>query len=79
MMYIGDFLNKIRWDKKLKPEEYTIVYFDRVVERGFEVAFTSVSREGNFFVVNRDGRKTMIPLHRIRQIKRKGKVVWERT
>ncbi len=48
-MYIGDLLNKIRWDKNLKPEEYVIVYFDRISMRNFEVAFKSISREGNFF------------------------------
>lgn len=78
MMYIGDMLNKIRWDKKLKPEEYIIVYFDRIAEKRFEVPFTAMGREGNFFTVEIDGRKTMIPLHRIRQVKRDGKVVWER-
>jgi uncharacterized protein (UPF0248 family) len=77
MIYIGDLLNKIRWDEKVKPDEYTLVYFDRVAEKGFEVKFTAISREGNFFVVIRDGHKTMIPLHRIRQVKRQGKVIWE--
>jgi uncharacterized protein (UPF0248 family) len=76
-MYIGDLLNKIRWDKNVKPEEYNIVYFDRIAERSFEVPFTSLSRRGNFFVLSVDGRETNIPLHRIRQVKRKGKVVWE--
>ena len=77
-MYIGDLLNKIRWDKNLKPEEYTIVYFDRISEGRFEVQFISISREGNFFIVIRKGEEVNIPLHRIRQVKRNGKVIWER-
>jgi len=77
-MYIGDLLNKIRWDKNLKPEEYAIVYFDRIAEKTFEVAFAAISRRGNFFVVKRGNLETNIPLHRIRQVKRNGKVIWER-
>lgn len=77
-MYIGDFLNKIRWDKNLKPEEHVIVYFDRIAEKTFEVPFTSISRKGNFFTIKQGKVETSIPLHRIRQVKRNGKVVWER-
>lgn len=76
-MYIGDLLNKIRWDKNLKLEEYTIVYFDRIAETRFEVPLTAISRKGNFFIINRNGQEVNIPLHRIRQVKRNGKVVWE--
>ena len=78
MMYIGDLLNKIRWDKNLKPEEYVIVYFDRIAERTFEAPFTALGRDGNFFTITVNGRKTSVPLHRIRQVKRNGKVIWER-
>jgi len=77
-MYIGDMLNKIRWDRNLKPEEYVIVYFDRIAETRFEVPFIAISRKGNFFVINKNGQEVNIPLHRIRQVKRNGKVIWER-
>jgi len=77
-MYIGDLLNKIRWDKNLKSEEYIIVYFDRIAEKTFEIPFNSISRKGNFIVINRFGQEIHIPLHRIRQVKRNGKIVWER-
>lgn len=78
MEYIGDFLNRIRWDKKLKPEEYVLVFFDRIEEKNFEIPFTSISRKGNFITMLKNGKEYHIPLHRIRQVKRKGKVVWER-
>ena len=77
-MYIGDLLNKLRWDKNLKQEEYTIVYFDRIAEKGFEVPFTAIARHGNFFVIRLGSKETSIPLHRIRQVKRNGKVIWDR-
>jgi len=78
MVYIGDLLNKIRWDKHLQQEEYSIVYFDRIAEKLFEVPFTAMGRKKNFFVIQVHGMETHLPLHRIRQVKQKGKVIWER-
>ena len=78
MIYIGDLLNKIRWDKKLKPEEYTIVYFDRIAEKTFEIPFADLGRRGGFFFLKVDGGEVNFPLHRIRKVKRNGKVIWER-
>ncbi len=78
MMYIGDLLNKIRWDKNVKPEEYSLVIFDRVAVKYFEAPFTALGRNGNFIVLKENGKEVMIPLHRIKQVKRQGKVVWER-
>jgi len=77
-MYIGDLLNKLRWDKNLKPKEYSLVYFDRVLRKEFEIPFTSIGRKGNFFSINLGDREVMVPLHRINKVKRSGKVVWER-
>ena len=78
MMYIGDLLNKIRWDKRLKAEEYTLIYFDRIAENSFEAPFNAISRSGNFMIIKRNGQDASIPLHRIREVRRNGKVVWER-
>ena len=78
MMYIGDLLNKIRWDKRLKAEEYTLIYFDRIAEKSFEAPFNAISRSGNFMIIKRNGQDASIPLHRIREVRRNGKVVWER-
>jgi len=33
MQYIRDLLNKIKWDKNKKPEDYSIAYFDRVLNK----------------------------------------------
>ncbi len=78
MMYIGDLLNKIRWDKRLKAEEYTLIYFDRIAEKSFEVPFNAISRSGNFMIIKRNGQDVSIPLHRIREVRRNGKVIWGR-
>lgn len=74
-----EFLNRIRWDKRLKPEEFGIEYLDRIENRLIAIRFTDIKRiEGGFMVVEGEGQETMIPLHRIRRITEKGKAVWQR-
>ena len=77
-MYIGDLLNKIRWDKNLKPDEYTLTYFDRIAGKGFDVPFTSIARDGRFIVITKNRHDTHIPLHRITRVKRNSNIIWER-
>ncbi|MCX6695662.1 MAG: DUF504 domain-containing protein [Candidatus Altiarchaeota archaeon] len=67
-----DVLNRIHWDEKFNPAEFTVCYVDRFSMRLTEVAFTDVQLDGDYIVV--DG--SAIPVHRIRQIKHKGSVVW---
>ncbi len=77
MIYILDLLNKIKWDKNEKPENYSIAYFDRVSSKKMEIRFNDIkSIEGNFMVVGEEGSE--IPLHRIREVKKKGIIVWQR-
>ncbi len=77
-VYIGDLLDRIRWDKNLNPKEFIIVYFDRVHQKSFEVPFISIGRSGNFFIIKTGAGESYIPLHRIREVKRNGKTVWKR-
>ncbi len=77
-IYIGDLLNRIKWDKNIKLEEYTIAYFDSVAGKNFEVPFKNIIKEGNFMTIGVGRNKISIPLHRIRQVKRNGKLIWDR-
>lgn len=78
-MYILDFLNKIKYDKRENPKDYTISYFDRILEKTLEIKFLDIKRiEGNFIILERGKKEVNIPLHRIREIRKKGKLVWER-
>lgn len=77
---IRDFLNKLMWDPREKPEEYSIIYVSRgepndratvncskitkVYHRGFE--YTSES-----------GRVLYIPFHRIIEIRKGKKVIFK--
>ncbi len=74
-----DLFNKIKWDKKERPEDYEIFYFDRATKELMKLPFSSIKRvEGKFMVVDRHGEEVQIPLHRVREVRKKGVVVWKR-
>ncbi len=79
MMPINRFLAKIRWDKNKNPKDFSIGIFDRMKNDIFFVRFEDIEMNNadrfSFSVKGREGR---IPFHRIRIIKERGKVVWER-
>ncbi len=79
MRYILDILNKIKWDPNEKPDDFSIVYKDRVDKSTREIPYNSIKRiEGTFFIINIHGEETNIPSHRIREVKKKGKTIWKR-
>lgn len=79
MQSIKDLLNKIKWDKNLNPEEYSIFYIDRITKGLIEIRYNDIKEIGkNFIVLERHNEEVDIPLHRIRKVERKGKLVWER-
>lgn len=69
-----DALNRILWDPNLKPEEYDIYYVDRFTNRLRKTNFSEIQVEGDFFSHD----ESLIPMHRIRRITHKGRVVWEK-
>jgi uncharacterized protein (UPF0248 family) len=80
MKPIHEVLNRILWDALEKPDEYVIGYYDRVQDKVIEIAFTDIARiEEGFIIIERGGEETMIPLHRVRIVKKKGEVVWQRS
>ena len=74
MIYILDLLNKIKWDKNLNPNEYSIIYLD--FNKKKEILYIEIKEFNNLTLVLKDG--TEIPLHRIREIKKSGKIIWKR-
>ena len=78
MQTIKDLINKIRWDKRESPFDYVLVYIDLGKEK--EIPYTAIKRlEGNFMIVEKEGKEVEIPLHRIKKVKKKGKIIWQRT
>jgi uncharacterized protein (UPF0248 family) len=79
MITIRDLLNKIKWDQNLKPEDYTLYYLDRISKTLKKLKYSDIIRtEGTFIIISIEGEETSIPMHRIRRVKEKNKVVWER-
>lgn len=75
-MYIKELLNKIKWDKNLNQDEYSIGYLDRISKKIVWVHFSQIkSIEGTFMVLDKE---THVPLHRIREVKNKSKTIWKR-
>jgi uncharacterized protein (UPF0248 family) len=69
-----DVLNRIRWDKSLKASDYSLTYVDRFHPEEKEIPVSEISIEGDFI----KHRESLIPMHRIRKILWKNKIVWNK-
>ena len=80
MQTIKDLINRIKWDKRENPDDYTLGYEDRVAKKIIEVSFNGILRfeEGFMVMADERGEEAMIPLHRVRVVKKKDVVVWSR-
>lgn len=79
MEYILDLLNKIKWDPNENENDFSIVYEDRASKSNREIPYNHIKRiEGTFFIIDQHGEEINIPSHRIREVRKKGKVIWKR-
>ena len=79
MQTIKDLLNRIRWDKNLNPNEYSVFYLDRITKDLIEIKYNDIKRlEQGFIILEKNNEEVNIPLHRIKRVERKGKLVWRR-
>ena len=67
-----DVHDRIRWDGSLKPEELTVCYLDRFSLGLKEVRYLDLALDGDYMRVG----DSAVPLHRIREVRRQGRVVW---
>lgn len=78
MIPIKDLLNKIHWDKRENPAEYSIFFFDRVLNKLIQIPYTKIKKlEGSFMILDNE-EESNIPLHRIKKVTKNNAVVWER-
>ena len=73
-MYIKDILNKIKYSIE-DINKYKIYYYDRVLQKNLRFDFKEIKNINKSFI-EVDGKD--IPLHRIREIRKDGKLIWER-
>ncbi|MBI2658221.1 DUF504 domain-containing protein [Candidatus Woesearchaeota archaeon] len=78
MLPIHQLLNKIKWDKRENPEEYSILYLDRILNKLIQIPYTSIKKIEGSFMVLENVDETNIPLHRIKKVMKNNVVVWER-
>ncbi|MFH1182095.1 MAG: DUF504 domain-containing protein [Candidatus Woesearchaeota archaeon] len=75
MQTIRELINKLKWDKKENPAEYVFYYLDK--KELLPLQFKDIKRlDGTFLVVGDD--ETYIPMHRIRRVEKKGRLIFER-
>jgi len=78
MQPIHELLNKIKWDKRENPKEYSIFYFDRILKKLMQIPYNKIKRiEGSFMILDNE-EESNVPLHRIRKVAKNNAVVWER-
>lgn len=79
MIYIRDLLNKIKWDPNEHPKDYTIFYYDRIKKINKKLRFDYIKEiESLFILVEVDDKKINLPIHRIREVRKNGKLIWKR-
>ena len=78
MIPAKDLLNKIKWSKEENPDDYSVGYWDNVDKKLIFIKFNEIKKiEGNFLELDRE-KETYIPMHRVREVKKRGKLVWRR-
>ena len=82
MIPIQDVLHRIQWDPEFGNAGFTIGYYDRVDDEIIRVPFRRVhfapGEHFSFDAVDEDGTTRMVPLHRVREVWRNGKLIWQR-
>jgi len=82
MIPIHKLLNRIKWDDKFGRAEFIIGYHDRFEKEIIKVPFKELffDRKDHFYfkLVNDMGETHSVPLHRIREVYRDGKLIWHR-
>jgi uncharacterized protein (UPF0248 family) len=82
MKAIQEILNRIRWDKGYAKADFKIGYYDRVEKKTIFVPFREIYFDDEdhfgFQVLDDEGLTHSIPLHRVREVYKNGKLIWHR-
>ena len=78
MQPIHQLLNKIKWDKRENPDDYTLFYYDRILKELIRLPYNKIKKvEGSFMILDNE-EESNVPLHRVRKVAKNNAVVWER-
>ena len=79
MITIRQLMDKIEWDNREDPYDYTFYYYDRIEKKLLAFAWSEIVKKDGLFVEVKIGEIiSPIPLHRIKEVLKKGKLVWSR-
>ncbi len=82
MTPIHELLARIRWDGEFAKARFALGYWDRVAGRVLHVDLRDIAWDGDnpsfFELVDEDGVTHGIPFHRVREVWRDGKLIWQR-
>lgn len=74
MLTAKQFLNKIKYSRKFNKSEITIYYFDRIKNTLIPIAYKNLKIKDDYIII----QEKQIPLHRIKEIRQKGIIIWKR-
>lgn len=82
MTPIHELLNRILWDKRFGAHNFTIGYYDRIMDTIIRVPFENVQMDKHdafsLQVIAPDGDIHSVPFHRIREVYKDGQLIWHR-
>jgi len=82
MKPVQDLLHRIRWDPDFPASEFEIGYYDRIEKRIFRVSFSALRFPEDdhfaFELFGEEGVAFRLPFHRIREVYRRGRLIWSR-
>ena len=82
MIPIHELLNRIRWDEKFGQGEFVIGYYDRIEDTVIHVPLREIHMPPDdhfaFELTDEEGVLHSIPLHRVRDVYKDGRLIWER-
>lgn len=79
MQTIKELLNQIKWDKSLDASDYIVYYEDYRVKKLKQIKYDNIKKiEGEFMTIEKPGGAVEIPIHLVREVRMKEKLVWRR-
>lgn len=79
MQPIHELLNEIKWNPNLDKKAFTVCYYDRVLDKLLTVNFLNIKHfNKTFIIIEKEGKEIEIPLHRIKEVRKHGTLIWKR-
>ena len=82
MIPIYTLLSRIRWDREFGRGEFTIGYYDRVLDEIIRVPFSEIiftsGNKTSIQLMDIEGIIQSVPLHRIKEVYKDNELIWHR-